>query len=310
MRHLVLKQTTDITESVENTCINDLYALDELDNTSSIVGKINTQISSFNKINTLHTLDNNNQPVAASDNVGRWENLFATASAYAMEFEDDEWARICATTWGDGQVVTRQQMAAVNYLPDRLAVDNSDLEVIDLGICIMSQADYARRNALSNCPNVRKIIIGGVTTTTNVSGFASIMNKLGTTHLDKYVTGDCTSIPGEGSNGDQTIDVLGIKRVGQYKNDVFEVGSIGNYWTRGGRTINKLYIWSNTPPTYSGAYGDDASKVGVQGIFVPDDMVETYINNTSFNPNGQFTERIYGYNFDLDPDEVYKELKK
>lgn len=299
MTHLVLKQTTDITESVENTCINDLYALiNGLDATSSVVGKINTSISSFQKINALHTLDNNNQPVAASDNVGRWENLFATAAAYAMEFEDDEWARICATTWGDGQVVTRQQMAAVSYLPDNLAVKNPNLEVIDLGVCIMSQANYARKSALSNCPNVRKIIIGGVTTTTNVMGFAGMMVNLGTTYLEKYVTGDCTSIPGEGGSG--TIEVLGIKNVSQF----------GNYWTRGGRTINKLYIWSNTPPTYSSAYGDDASKVGVNGIFVPEDMVDTYKNNTSFNPNGQFTARIYGYNFDLDPDGVYEELKK
>lgn len=299
MTHLVLKQTKDITESVENTCINDLYALiNGLDTTSSVVGKINTSISSFQKINALHTLDNNNQPVAASDNVGRWKNLFATAAAYAMEFEDPVWANICATRWGDGQVVTRQQMAAVNDLPDGLAVNNSDLEVIDLGVCIMSQADFGRSAALSNCPNVRKIIIGGVTTTTNVTGFAGMMLKLGTTYLEKYVTGDCTSIPGEGGSG--TVEVLGIKNVGYF----------GNYWTRGGRVINKLYIWSNTPPKYSSAYGDDASKVGVNGIFVPEDMVDTYKNDTSFNPNGQFTARIYGYDFDLDPDGVYEELKK
>lgn len=301
MTHLVLRQTTDITESVENTCINDLYALiNGLDATSSVVGKINTSISFFQKINALHTLDNNNQPVAASDNVGRWENLFATAAAYAMEFEDDEWARICATTWGDGQVVTRQQMAAVNYLPNGLAVNNSDLEVIDLGVCIMSQANFARKSALSNCPNVRKIIIGGVTATVNVQGFAHIMKNLGTTYLEKYVTGDCTSISGDIGSG--TIEVLGIKTVSNQQ--------FGNYWTRGGRVINKLYIWSDTPPAYNGLYGDDASKVGINGIFVPNNMINTYINDTSFNPNGQFTARIYGYDFDLDPDGVYEELKK
>lgn len=95
MTHLVLKQSTSATEQVNSTCIDDLYYLSTvtgasaLDNTSDIWGRINADQSVVSRISVLHSLDDSTPPVPVqSGNTGKWDNLFATATAYAIEFED------------------------------------------------------------------------------------------------------------------------------------------------------------------------------------------------------------------------------
>ena len=91
MTHLILNQQSGISEQVSSTCIDDLYILSQsntLDSSSSLTGKINADTTSKDKVNALHTLDSSDQPVAASDNEGKWDNLFITSTAYAFVFAD------------------------------------------------------------------------------------------------------------------------------------------------------------------------------------------------------------------------------
>ena len=97
MTHLVLKQSTSATEQVNSTCIDDLYYLSTvtgasaLDNTSDIWGRINADQSTMDKVAALHSLDNSTPPVPVqSGNTGKWDNLFVTATAYAIAFADPE----------------------------------------------------------------------------------------------------------------------------------------------------------------------------------------------------------------------------
>ncbi len=118
MSHLILRQTTNSTEQVDRSCINDLYLLTTslaLDATSDLQGRINTTASSKDKINALHTLDNQEPavPVAPNDNETRWDNLFATATAYAIQFSHEPFGTFFINTFNGGNEVTSADL--VNF---------------------------------------------------------------------------------------------------------------------------------------------------------------------------------------------------
>ena len=118
MKHLILRQTTNSTEQVDSSCINDLYLLTTnlaLDATSDLQGRINTATSSKDKINALHTLDNQEPavPVAPNDNETRWDNLFATATTYAVQFSHEPFGTFFINTFNGGRDVTSADL--VNF---------------------------------------------------------------------------------------------------------------------------------------------------------------------------------------------------
>lgn len=112
MSHLILRQTKDVTEQVDSSCINDLYLLTTslaLNATSDLQGRINTATSSKDKVNTLHTLDQYNNPVQTG-NTGAWDNLYVTASQYSFEFKDPIVRQILVTNVYGGKDPTEQDV--------------------------------------------------------------------------------------------------------------------------------------------------------------------------------------------------------
>lgn len=115
MSHLILRQTKDVTEQVDSSCINDLYEFtlrltqDPNNNTGYLQGKINTSSSSKDKVNTLHTLDQYNNPVQTG-NTGAWNDLYVTASQYSFEFKDPIVRQILVTNVYGGKDPTEQDV--------------------------------------------------------------------------------------------------------------------------------------------------------------------------------------------------------
>lgn len=115
MSHLILRQTKTSTEQVDSSCIDDLYKFtislaQNPDNTSYLEGTINTSSSSKDKVNTLHTLDQYNNPVQTG-NTGAWDNLYVTASQYSFEFKDPTVRQVLVTTVYGGKDPTEQDVA-------------------------------------------------------------------------------------------------------------------------------------------------------------------------------------------------------
>lgn len=133
MTKLILKQNTSTTEQVDSSCIDDLYNLTKnnsisVENGSVIEGKINAPTSTTKKINILHTLDESNNPVVTG-NEGEWDNLFVTASTYAIEFEDpnvEEVIRAYMIKRGYGSDMTSSNLAKITSLDKSAGLNSND----------------------------------------------------------------------------------------------------------------------------------------------------------------------------------------
>lgn len=137
MTHLTLRQTKNSTEQVSGSCINDLYEFtlqlaQDPDNTSYIEGRINADTSSKDRVNALHTLNDQDIPVT-NNNQGRWDNLFVTATTYAIVFEDPnvESVLISSLGIGSGGGITTTEAANVTTLPANLFKNNSSIHTFN-----------------------------------------------------------------------------------------------------------------------------------------------------------------------------------
>lgn len=142
MTHLILRQSTTSTEQVDNTCIDDLCFLTTslaLDNSSDLVGRINTAVTTQAKIETLHTLDNSNPPVpVTTGNATRWDNLFATASTYSFQFEDAEVQRVMETNVFPNGVTT----SAIRGLNNFKTTSNNNIFYNNTRIVLFNEFQY------------------------------------------------------------------------------------------------------------------------------------------------------------------------
>lgn len=170
MTHLILRQTTNSIEQVDSSCINDLYRLvidAALDDTSDICGRINTTSTTQTKINVLHTLDSQNPPVpvAAANNEGAWDNLFATATAYAIPFQDAAFEQFFIDTYNNGNELTSTDIKNFASIDFRNAGSHSDiLSLDDLAIFTSATAIYGiNANQFPNATSVTFPASCGVT---------------------------------------------------------------------------------------------------------------------------------------------------
>lgn len=173
MTHLILNQQSGISEQVSSTCIDDLYILSQsntLDSSSSLTGKINADTTSKEKVNALHTLDSSDQPVAASDNEGRWDNLFITSTAYAFVFADPLVKQLLVQNTYNGKDPTEQDIAltsshwstnpyhtdAYPYVMPYAAFANTQIQTFDELRYFSSIASIGNQ-LFENCTNLRSI---------------------------------------------------------------------------------------------------------------------------------------------------------
>lgn len=161
MTHLILRQTTNSIEQVDSSCINDLYRLvidAALDNTSDICGRINTTSTTQTKINVLHTLDSQNPPVpvAAANNEGAWDNLFATATAYAIPFQDAAFEQFFVNTYNNGNELTSTDIKNFASIDFRDTGSHSDILSLD-DLAIFTSATGIYGVSAEYFPNVTSI---------------------------------------------------------------------------------------------------------------------------------------------------------
>lgn len=162
MSHLILRQTTNSTEQVDSSCINDLYLLTTslaLDSTSDLQGRINTATSSKDKINALHTLDNQEPavPVAPNDNETRWDNLFATATTYAVQFSHEPFGTFFINTFNGGNEVTSADLVNFGTISFKNVGAQSDILNLD---------DLALLTSTTTITNAQRAIFPNVTSIT------------------------------------------------------------------------------------------------------------------------------------------------
>ena len=161
MTHLILKQTTNSTEQVNSTCIDDLYKLTistALDSQSDVAGKINTESSTAKKINALHTLNESNEPVV-SGNTGRWDNLFATATTYAIEFEDSAVEAAFKTILrnkGYSEDTTSTNLAKITRLNGNDLTDKSSYNTLN-DLQYLTGCTYFDWNVVYDCANITSV---------------------------------------------------------------------------------------------------------------------------------------------------------
>lgn len=163
MSHLILRQTTNSTEQVDSSCINDLYLLTTnlaLDATSDLQGRINTATSSKDKINALHTLDNQEPavPVAPSDNETRWDNLFATATTYAVQFSHEPFGTFFINTFNGGRDVTSADLVNFGTISFKNVGTQSDILNLD-DLALLTSTTTIVDASASIFPNVTSITL-------------------------------------------------------------------------------------------------------------------------------------------------------
>lgn len=163
MSHLILRQTTNSTEQVDSSCINDLYLLTTslaLDATSDLQGRINTAVSTAAKINKLHTLDENSNPVQTG-NLGAWDNLYATATTYAIDFEDETVKTIIQNYLikkGYDSDLTSTNLSKITSLDKNVGFNlNSEITTLN-DIQYLTACTSIAAGTFDNIPNVTSII--------------------------------------------------------------------------------------------------------------------------------------------------------
>lgn len=163
MSHLILRQTTNSTEQVDSSCINDLYLLTTslaLDSTSDLQGRINTATSSKDKINALHTLDNQEPavPVAPNDNETRWDNLFATATTYAVQFSHEPFGTFFINTFNGGNEVTSADLVNFGTISFKNVGAQSDILNLD-DLALLTSTTTITNASRTIFPNVTSITL-------------------------------------------------------------------------------------------------------------------------------------------------------
>lgn len=163
MKHLILRQTINSTEQVDSSCINDLYLLTTslaLDATSDLQGRINTATSSKDKINALHTLDNQEPavPVAPSDNETRWDNLFATATTYAVQFSHEPFGTFFINTYNGGRDVTSADLVNFGTISFKNVGTQSDILNLD-DLALLTSTTTITNASRTIFPNVTSITL-------------------------------------------------------------------------------------------------------------------------------------------------------
>lgn len=163
MSHLILRQTTNSTEQVDSSCINDLYLLTTslaLDATSDLQGRINTATSSKDKINALHTLDNQEPavPVAPNDNETRWDNLFATATTYAVQFSHEPFGTFFINTFNGGNEVTSADLVNFGTISFKNVGAQSDILNLD-DLALLTSTTTITNASRTIFPNVTSITL-------------------------------------------------------------------------------------------------------------------------------------------------------
>lgn len=164
MSNLILRQAVDRTEQVDSSCINDLYEFTrqliqnaDPENTSYLQGKINTSISSKDKINVLHTLDDQNPPVpVASNNEGKWDNLFVTATTYSVDFKDNAFKTFIESYLNGGNEFTSSSISSyANDINFNGASAQPDIQSLDdLALFTLVKNIYNIGNKFQNATSI------------------------------------------------------------------------------------------------------------------------------------------------------------
>lgn len=166
MKHLILRQAMDRTEQVDSSCINDLYEFtlqlaQNPDDTSYLQGKINTSVSSKDKINVLHTLDDQNPPVpVTSNNEGKWNDLFVTAGTYTIEFKDKAFQKFAESYLNDGNEFTSSNISSIgSEIKFRGASAQPDIQSLDDLALFTSVTNIWNMDGKNIFPNVTSITV-------------------------------------------------------------------------------------------------------------------------------------------------------
>lgn len=295
--HLKIRQASDRTESVPVDVINKLYELSfhsddvqrQLDSTSYLSGKINTILSTHQKIDFLNS---------------EWgPGLIVSATTYSISFEDPEWEQICINTWGANGGIVESQLRNVTNLKSTLAQNNSNLRIVDLKYSTFAGNPFSDSNVFTNCPNIEKVIIGYVKQSGNnkIMSINTLIDRFGRSGINKIIINKADRIFGDGAGGGtRTVNILAVKHL---------YGDISNYLTRSFSTIDNLYLGSSTPVAMSKGYGDNFNKI--KAVYVPTGCSNAYLASTDFN---QYWDMAYlqsvlhEYDFEEDPDHIFSDI--
>lgn len=296
--HLEIRQASDRTESVPVDVINKLYELSfhsddvqrQLDSTSYLSGKINTILSTHQKIDFLNS---------------EWgPGLIVSATTYSISFEDPEWEQICINAWGANGGIVESQLRNVTNLRSTLAQNNSDLRIVDLKYSTFTGNPFSEdNNVFINCPNIEKVIIGYVKLAGNntIMSISYLIDKFGRSGINKIIINKADRIYATGgAGGTRTVNILAVKHL---------YGGISTYFTRSFSTIDNLYLGSSTPVAMSSGYGDNFNKI--KAVYVPTGCSNAYLASTDFN---QYWDMAYlqsvlhEYDFEEDPDHIFSDI--
>lgn len=218
---------------------------------------------------------------------------------YYLDFEDPEWEKICAETWGDGVGVTLQQMQHVSAIIDKngdeaLGYNNQNLRIVDLRYFNNLSDNMFRDNinTFRNCPNLEKIIIGSVHSVS-----PNYLRISGSQKLLTVIIGNARSLTGSAGGGNQTVETYAVR---------YYAGTaqgVGNYFTRGMAAINHFYFGCTTPYDMRMGYGDNMNVI--KNLYVPIGTANEYKQLTNWS---QIADRIHEYDFDNDPDGIFDDL--
>lgn len=297
--HLEIRQASDRTESVPVDVINKLYELSfhsddvqrQLDSTSYLSGKINTILSTHQKIDFLNS---------------EWgPGLIVSATTYSISFEDPEWEQICINTWGANGGIVESQLRNVTNLRSTLAQNNSDLRIVDLKYSTFTGGPFSDSKVFINCPNIEKVIIGYVKRAGNnaIMSITELIDKFDryNSSINKIIINKADMIYGTGNQGGtRTVNILAVKHL---------YGNISGYLTRSFSTIDNLYLGSSTPVTMYAGYGDNFNKI--KAVYVPTGCSNAYLASTDFNQHWDMAylqSVLHEYDFEEDPDHIFSDI--
>ena len=114
--HIKIDQNTSAIEEISRSTLARLYSLshsNSLDPESLLRGRVNASATYQSYIDELHT---------------KYPEFYITASKYYLNVGDPEFERICATNWGDGVGVIREDLeAATGYSAYSVFAGNTNI---------------------------------------------------------------------------------------------------------------------------------------------------------------------------------------
>ena len=314
--HLELTQSTGQTESILTTlganivsALYDLAISGDLDNTSTVSGRLSIYAASKTKVEYLAGTN-------GTGGNGLFPNLYISCVTYYVDFLDAAFGRNCAQLFGDGEGVTLSQLQGVNAtsMIGLRDMNNSSVSVFDFRNFPIMQ--YNNSSADWNCPVLTSIYINEAGHTSSQGDTVDLSFFVGCgvpiennkTYVDKLIINTVRTqasvqsfLRGNSSDAKNSVNfgTIAIRNFDVPSGGYFQIGS---YATRSNRTINNLYLGGNSVVKFNAGYGDDIFRI--TNIYVPIGMASQYAAESTWTKNGT-THTFYEYDFENDPDNIF-----